>query len=406
MPVNWTPMRWPAEWKDPSAVSFLRGTPVDALIMDPGALARQVERAGFKVLRPTEAPPGVSIVEGVWPGIRLTSRFGAKDVVSTGPTGEPWVDSNLAPIRLAQARQPAGTAIWVRATPRENSLRAEPLVAAAGDAAVAGGQWVIALPPALASGLLARIPQALQTWKTVSDTAAFFVTKRDWNRYQPEAVPGVLSDFAGARPLDVMHLIARAGQQFRVVLKQKFTPASLAGLKSVIDPDPASPSGSLRRDVLNFVAEGGMLIAGPEWGEIRNARPSATTHPRFRLATLGKGSVAISRTPLGDPYLFASDTGILISHRHDLLRFWNGGPLSATYATAPGRIKALVQTVFYSGRDPGGDTAVRVAGPWKTATLSTVEQPAARPVKTVPRQDGLEIHLPGTAGYIALELEA
>ena len=399
-------MRWPAEWKDPSSVRFLKGTPVDALIMDPGPLARQVEQSGFKVLRPTEAPPGIFIVEGVWPGIRLTSRFGSKDVVSTGPTGEPWVDSNLAPIRLAQARQPAGTAIWVRATPRENSLRAEPLVAAAGDAAVAGGQWVIALPPALATGLAAGNAQALQTWKTVTETAAFFAQKREWNRYQPEAVPGILSDFAGARQMDVMHLIARAGQQFRVVLKQKFNPAALAGLKAVIDPDPASPPGSLRRDVLNFVGEGGMLIAGPEWGEIRGSSPSETPHPRFRLATLGKGSVAISRAPLGDPYLFASDTGILISHRHDLLRFWNGGPLSATYATAAGRKKALVQTVFYSGRDPGGDTAVRVAGPWKTAMLSTVDQPTARPVRTLRQQDGLEIHLPGTAGYIALELEA
>lgn len=399
-------MRWPAEWKQAAAVSFLKGTPVDALIMDPGPLAHQVEQAGLKVLRPTEAPAGVTIVEGLWPGIRLSSRFGANDVVSTGPTGEPWVDSNVAPIRLAQARQPAGTAIWVRAVPRENSLRAEPLVAAAGDAAVAGGQWVISLPPALASGMLAGSPQALQTWKKVTDTTAFFAARREWFRYQQEAIPGVLSEFASARPLDVMHLIARSGQQFRVVLKQKFHSSALSGLKAVIDPDAGSPSATLRREVLSFVAEGGMLIAGPEWGEIHGSTPSSTVHPRFRIATLGKGSVAISKAPIGDPYLFATDTGILISHRHDLLRFWNGGPLSASYASAPGRKQAVVQTVFYSGRDPGGDTAVRVAGPWKTAKISTVEEPAARPVKTVRQKDALEIHLPGTAGYIALELES
>ncbi|MES1261061.1 MAG: hypothetical protein ABUS49_04925 [Acidobacteriota bacterium] len=402
---EWTPLRWPPAWRQASDLNLLKDTPVNCLVMDPGPLAEQAAKSGFQVVRPGAAPPGVVLLEGVWPGIRV-SRFGAHDAASAGPTGEPWVDSNVWPVRLAQARNP-GAAIWVKTAPRDNTLlNGASLITCMADAALAGGHWIITLTEGLAAALAERRPDALQTWKQIAGAAGYFSAKKEWREYEPAAVPGILSDFATSGSHELLNLTTRAGQQYRVLLKEKFSARSLAGLKAVVSPDTVAPSPAIRSQVAGFVNDGGMLIAGPEWGPVPGSVLTAATHPRYSVFRLGKGSLAIAKEALTDPYLLVNDMGILISHRHDLLRFWNGGPLSALYSAAENREKAAVQVVFYSNRPAGVDTSLRIAGNFTTVRLSTLDQPVPRALRALQKKDAVEINLPGTAGYIAIELEA
>ena len=399
-----TPMRWPAQW-DAGQIDLLKGSSVNCIVVAPGPVADQASQAGFKVVAPAKAPEGVTLLEGVWPGIRF-SRFGGRDTVSAGPTGEPWVDSNVWPVRLAQARTP-GTRVWVRALPRDNNMQPGPFIAAMADAAVAGGQWIIHLSESLATGMAERKSEANQAWKSIAGAAGFFAQKRNWSHYQPEAVPGVLSDFKTPKAQDALNMITRSGQQYRIVMKEGLRPEWLAGLKAVVDPDAAIPPAAVRAAVLDFVNSGGILVAGPEWGAIPGGVPSGP-HPRFDMFKLGKGTAAISKSALNDPYLLATDAGVIISHKHDLLRFWNGGPLSAVFSAAPDRNRGLVQIAFYSNRPATGDTSLWVAGPWKAARMLTFAEPLGRAAKvTRTQRDGLEINLPGSIiSYVALELEA
>jgi hypothetical protein len=40
MMAPWTPMRWPAAWKDPSTLDLLKGTAIDYLLIEEGARSR------------------------------------------------------------------------------------------------------------------------------------------------------------------------------------------------------------------------------------------------------------------------------------------------------------------------------------------------------------------------------
>jgi hypothetical protein len=160
----------------------------------------------------------------------------------------------------------------------------------------------------------------------------------------------------------------------------------------------------VRSALTTFVRNGGQLIANKTWGSTDGAAVSGQTHPRFDLFSLGKGSLAISKSDFRDPYLLASDAAILVSHRYDLLRFWNAGAMSAYYSTTADRKRGLVQILFYANR-PSEDCSIRINCPYRTAKLSTLDNPDPQPIHAEPQAGALEIHLPRVTQYAALELE-
>jgi hypothetical protein len=132
---------------------------------------------------------------------------------------------------------------------------------------------------------------------------------------------------------------------------------------------------------------------------------AAEDHPRFTLHPAGKGRIALAKDPDPDPYLWANDAAVLISHRYDLVRFWNGGATGSFYTVSPDRKRAIVHLLFYS--DQGPDAAsVRVAGSYRSARIWSAGQPAAQSVKMISQKDAVEVHLPQVSQYVALELEA
>jgi len=175
-------------------------------------------------------------------------------------------------------------------------------------------------------------------------------------------------------------------------------------LKAVVYPDTGSPDPASKAEIMQFVNAGGLLIAGPDWGRVEGS-PARETHPRYTLFSAGKGTLAIAKAELTDPYELANDSAILISHRYDILRFWNGGALSAYYASAPNRKTAVVQCLFYANQ-PTADATVWISGSYRTAKLTTLDDTQSQSVNLMERTGGVEIHLPRVTQYAALELEA
>src|ERR1700677_4789837 len=105
MSAPWTPMRWPVTWKDPSALDLIKGSVIDYLSIDKGdefePVRRQAQEAGLRIGVPDEAPAGVTMLKGLWPGVRAARSDAGR--VTAGPTGNPWVDSNGWQIQLAAA---------------------------------------------------------------------------------------------------------------------------------------------------------------------------------------------------------------------------------------------------------------------------------------------------------------
>ena len=326
---------------------------------------------------------------------------------SAGPTGAPWVDSNGSAIRLNRALHP-DAAVWVDAPPTPKTfITADSYLIAIADSAAYGGRWIIALDEPLTRGLASRDPQSLEIWDKVTATAGFFAAHAAWPDYQPVALAGVISDFEGDNEFfsrELLNLMGRAGLHYRVLPKGRISPASFAGLRAVTYIDAAPPNPEVRQQVLRFVESGGLLIAAPNWGAVEGAPLADSQLAGYRVYPLSKGRIALAEHDPADPYSWATDAGLLISHRYDLVRFWNSGAACSFYTMAPGGKQALVHLLFYAMRGPDSAT-VRVAGRYRVARASTIDKPAIDRLAMAPQANGVEVRLPQVSQYVALELD-
>ncbi len=359
MRVRWTPLRWPAAWTDPACLALLRGTSIDTILVDNSDELEPVravaEQQGLQVTHPDTPPDGVTAAKGVWPGVRRARRGDA----DAGPTGVPWVDSNGWLVQLTAARHP-GSQVWIDAKPPDfpNYLMA------IADCAAYGGRWIVTLDDALADGIAARAPRAMEKWKAIGQATAFFGAHEKWNEAAPAALAGVVSDFAGPNEFfsqELLNLLARAGLHALPLPKDKLTREACAGLRALIYADTQPPSPELHR--------------------------------------LMSGIPAVPVVP-DDPYATVQEAWKAISHRHDLVRFWNAGA-AASYVTASAG-SAVVQLLFFADRGPDA-ASVRIAGPYRHVKASTVDT-AALTIQTVEQKDAIEVHLPQVSQYVALEL--
>jgi hypothetical protein len=382
-------------------VDRVKGAGFDTLLVDNSdefePVRARAEQMGLRVAHPDLPPDGIRMVKGEWPGVRM-ARGGSG---GAGPTGVPWVDSNGWTVRLSAAMHP-DEAVWVNATPPKEARPASYLTAAA-DSAAYGGRWIVTLDDALAEGVLKGNENALRVWKTLGQASMFFAGHSGWDEYAPAATVGVISDFTGDNEFfnhELLNLLGRAGQHYLVLRKDALSAVGLRGLRAAIYADVQAPSAAVRAAVAAFVEGGGLLITTPKWGD---AAAKTVDHPRYYAWASGKGRIARAIEQPGDPYEMAQDAVVLISHRYDLVRFWNGGATGSYYAVSPDRKQAVVHLLFYSDRGP--DTAsVRIAGPYRKVKASMVDVAEIAGVDAVPQKDALEIHLPQVSQYVALEL--
>ncbi len=405
MNLQWTPMRWPAAWKSPDTLSLLKDTPINCLLMETGAdlgpVADQARRSGLAVN--SRQPMGVNVSTGEWPGIQIAARGGG---VSAGPTGVPWLNTNGWRVRLETALHPDDE-IWIDAPPKGPRLYPDSFAMAFTDAAAFGGRWIVSLDAATAAALAAKEARALDGWKKLIAAAQFFDARRQWADYTPQAVVGVVSDFTGDHEFlasETLNLLARANQQYRVIVKSRISDDSWKGLRAILYVDAEAPLPPLRREIEGLVAGGRMLIAGPQWGPAAGAPAKDQEHPRYDIRVMGKGRLAIAKEEPVDPYTLANDSVLLVSHRYELLRFFNGDAVSSHLAAAPDGKSVLAHMLFYANRGPQ-DASLWIAGRYRSARLWTVDRAEPRPLEIGIARGGVELHLPPLAQYAAAELE-
>jgi hypothetical protein len=388
------PLRWPAEWRDPSILDSIRGTPVNALYAGseplPGPVAERAQALGLPVFDQDRVPVDVKIVDGEWPGLRLSRSSG--DAVDAGPTGAPWIDSNTWRIQLERTLAP-NKRVWVRSKIPTRVILAHEIPVAIADAAIAGGQWII------------TVPADFKSWAKLSETLRFFAANPGWPAMKTKAVLGVLSSFTGheqAMASEVLNLTARMHQPYQILLPGEPVPALRALIYADLKPTP-----ELRSKLETYVRGGGLLVViDNTWAvdEGIGAKPDAglQTHPRFTLHKLGLGRVAIPRKAVVDAFQFASDAQTLMSHRWDLVTLWNAAAYGS-HLTALPRGGVLLHLVNYTGESGANQVTARVRGEYQRAVLRQPgHAPESLPLQTAGR--AAEVYLPEFASYAGLEL--
>jgi hypothetical protein len=353
--------------------------------------------------------PAVAIAGSVWPGVNISQ--GAGDA-NAGPTSVPWLDSNGWYIQMARARLRAP--LWLVFDPPGKGaiFSAQSYANAIADSEIAGGRWMISLDDDLRASLGEGAAPALQSWKQIAAAARFFRDHAAWKSYRSLGLVGLISDFSGSNLEiggEILNLMARRDLLFRVIWKSQ-SDSSFDGLKALIYPDTAAPDAVLRRRLTEFVEQGGLLVAGPEWGA--QGKPAPPDFPtQLDVRAFGKGRLAVARKRLSDPYQVAVETQFLLSHRYDLVKIYNAPSSGCTRFTAPpGSGKALIQCVSYAdgGRGGGGLRTIWIRDRFAKAKLLGVgSEPVSIAAESSEEYTGVEYRLPASAprSYVALELE-
>jgi hypothetical protein len=404
------PVRWPAEWRDPGALELVKDTPLGCLLF-PSAegfqnIIERARREGFTICEGASLPARVEMAKGEWPGVRMARGHGD---ASSGPTGAPWIDSNGWLVRLTRAQKP-GCQVWIAADPPQSTeiKRLPQHLVAVADGAAHGGRWVISLDKGMAEGLAAGKPEFADHWKRMMGAPAFFEEHREWSAWPADAVLGIVSSFSGDNEFfshEVLNLAARTDVSYSILEKGSLKPEALRGLRAVLYPDSDAPSAELRRTILDFVERGGLLIAGPQWGEAPGTRAKDDEHPRYAILRYGKGRIAMAHKDPDDPYQLAQDAQILVSHRYDLVRFFNGFALGSYFTWSPDRKRALVHAINYLGGAGGDPVTAHIAGRFRSAKLWSFAHAGAQPLEMAVRKEAVEVYLPRLPVYGGIELE-
>lgn len=423
-PENWIPLRWPSAWADPALLGLLEGAPFNCLAMEWNAalapVAAKARAAGLSLVaignEATRAaglaagaglvPPPDSLLiasDSVWPGI-APQENGAE---LSGPTANPWIDSNGWFLRLAKVRSPRKT-VWLTfeppAAPRVVLL--ENYQRAIADTGAWGGRWVVSLDSAMQAGLANGDAKALASWKAIAAAVGFFEQRREWNALEPLGVVGVVSDFAGPNETtsgEILNLLGRRSLAYRILETSAAATAPLAGFKALIYVDEGAPAPPLRRKLLAFAEQGGLLMAGAAW-KPPEGKPAGMDHPRVDLRQVGKGRIAISKASSPDPFMIARDVHMLLGRTYDVARFFNLSAFLSLCTASPDRTRELVQIVSFAIRFPTDVATAWVPGKYASARQWSLGAESASPIETAVENDGTSLLLPPVPVYAAVEL--
>jgi hypothetical protein len=354
---------------DPEAVAAAaREAQLDGLVLDgefPAGFAGKLGTSALVIpiarnaasLRTSKAP--LLAVEGVRPVARNLSDMG----IRAGASAEPWIESNIWLVRSFRV----GTEwrpVWVNQQPNPSSQG--DYVRCVADAAIAGGRWMVAIDDALRAGLFRKDTGALATWRSIVAYLKFSEDHAEWRSFAPYGNLGIVLDIAGKNPDisdEYLNLVARRQVPYRLILRSELSAESLSSFQAVLAVDLAPPTESERKILCDFAEKGGLVIAGPSWGDPPKDDPYAEV-------PLGKGRVAVYKEDPPNPESVAKDMLDLLEPEVMGLSVFNVSS-AITYASTRDK-SVLVQLLNYAGR-PIDRVTVRFNGSFKTARLYTPE---------------------------------
>jgi hypothetical protein len=304
-------------------------------------------------------PAPIDAVAGVAPSAHNLSEMGIRGT----PSSEPWIESNIWLVRSFGLASPS-RAVWISSR-LENSSDVD-YARAVADAAAAGGRWIVSIDDALRAKLRAQDPSAIEIWRRLSIYLKFAENHAAWRALAPYGNVGIVVDPANTNQDladEYLHLAARRQVPYRLVARSGLNAAAGSKFRALVATELDPPSASERKLLQDFAENGGLVIAGPSWGDAPKAAPYAEV-------PTGRGRVVVYRDP--DPEAVARDLKELLSD-DDLGVVPFNVPSVITFASGgnPGQ-PLRVQLVNYFDH-PVEAITLRVAGKFRSARLETPE---------------------------------
>jgi hypothetical protein len=345
-------------------------------------------------------------------GTLIVKRNGVLE--ATSPTAQPWLDTNLALVRLEQAFRPAQTPLYSFAWELTDTLQqqhgpdAKDYALAVAEAGAFDADLVLSLHESLENGMAQNNPGAWAVWDQVKSYLRFFPQHPE-RRLDPEANVGVVTD-DDAASYEPINLLARHNIALRVLRPADLSPRGLEGVDVVV---VFSALDKLKAEtVTDFAKKGGVAVLVGSHGSLARQSDSGQSAQAVRLSeqsvsyAVGKGHVIELSEPVTDPESFAQDIRRLIDHHKIRISLWNALTTVAVLYRPTGTPGRIVELLNYA--EEPLQVQVQVKGSFRSIRFETPEQGCCESLKPTVRDGFTEFVVPSLnlTGRVYLQPES
>jgi hypothetical protein len=246
----------------------------------------------------------------------------------TSPTAQPWIDSNLALVRLDRVFRPSQTPLYEfqwdtsDTTPLGQGPSAADYALAVAEAGALHADFVLNLDASLQKKLSDKDTAAWAVLNEIRRSLSFSAWS-EMNAGEVEADVGVIvgSDQKAYEPIN---LFARHSIPFAVLKADGVIPQALEAFKLLVVFTP--PENPVAAAISDFASQGGMVVAVGAPGKYPWQSSTPVPAGEHSVAYMvGKGRVIELPGPVIDPETFAQDIRRLLDQGTDRLSIslWN-----------------------------------------------------------------------------------
>jgi hypothetical protein len=321
----------------------------------------------------------------------------------SSPTAQPWIDTNLALIKVEQrsrrAQIPLYTFSWGD-QPQQKILTANDYSLAIAEAGAFHADLVLQLGERVQQALNHHDAEAWALWNQVRSTLRFSLSGTK-AALEPAANVAVVVDHLDTSD-EVLNLLSRHNIPFQLFLAADLKTENLNGFDVLVVF--AKPDKELGERITSFAAHGPTVVvvdARDRYPWQSNPPVQVNEHTTSYAVEIGK--VLELSEPVTDPETFAQDIRRLLGKRNSLLSLWNGlTTIVVPYKDRGGSVRML-ELVNYAA-DPVR-VQVQVKGSFKSVRYESPEHACCESLAPVEHDGFTEFVIPELriAGRIHLE---
>lgn len=346
-----------------------------------------------------DVSPAQAIVQaGTWPGLHRT------DPGSAGASERPWLDANLSLYAYLRGLYPQRTPM-LSFRPEKDTMQYESVEVALAEAYAAGGNVVLFIPEQYREALRRSNARAMQSWKSLGQTAAFLKEHAAIQRQDNGARVGVLSASLDQAE-ELLNLAYRNNLAPVAIPPERLQEELATGRFRVIVAANLPLSPATTSQLMRFVSGGGNVLTAPapeekerDWWSSGGTKKTRS-EPEYDVYSVGKGTLYAYHEAIADVAEFSLDIREVAGldnpqgkglHGLDF-RVWETGTVLGALHRNPGET-VLILTAYGGGREY--DLLVGVRGRFASATVEDVRGGGPQPVVLMPREGRVELDLRG-----------
>jgi len=321
----------------------------------------------------------------------------------SSPTAQPWVDTNLAIVRVERRSHRPQTPLYTFSWSDQNApptLTADDYSLAIAETGAFHADLVLQLDEHLQQGLNKHDGPAWALWNQVRSILTFSADAGS-KILQPAANVAVIMDQLDPGD-EVLNLLSRHNIPFQVFTAADLKTADLKGFDVVIVLAKSDAETADR--IKNLATVGAIVVVVDAHGKYswQSSQPVQVNEHTTSYAA-GNGKILELAEPVSDPETFAQDIRRLLGNQNSLLSLWNGLTTIAVPYKGRGSGISLLEFVNYAGEPVR--LQVQVKGSFTSIRYETPEHGCCQNLDPVKHDGFTEFVIPDLriAGRIHLE---